>query len=1437
MRNLSKTLPLSIGLLFCCFFTSFGQNIKPIAKDTNLYLTHNEYYSIISEFLPQFVSNHESGFLYQLVSTTATEVAIRGYYADYTPDFQKKTEKIVWRVINPLDTNLRDTAELVYHLINLPLIAIDDEYNVSQNKHTNFYPLNNDYDPEEVRLQPETNCFLKILKNPIHGTIGLSNNNYYYTISYTPNKDFKGKDSLTYLLCDSYGQCDTGVIRINVTNQAPVANDKNYDIAYAKATFNFSDIVDDEDDNLDLHSYKILTPPQKGSAHIVIDEDEESILEYFPPKGKSAFIDNISYSVCDFGGLCDTGLIILNVAENGAPITGENRIYAAYLEKVSTNLYSRFLMIDPENDLNLNSFKLIKAPKYCDFNLDSTGLYTAFFKTQNVKDTVTYSICDNGGLCTEGFIYIQVDPNKAPQLYDKAYSISKNYEFTGYLYLFDVESNLDSNAINLLKPAKHGSLKWLRNNASSDLNFIYKPYTNFIGVDTIHYKVCDTEGLCDSAYLVIDVKDNVPPTAVDDIIQMESNYSVQGDAQNNDFDIDYNLDPQSFRIVRYPKQGQFSMSWTGSFQLSLNNILEYPDTVSYQVCDNLGLCDTAKIIFRPKGHTDNSTGTGDYPNSRIIIIKTPKNTAFMSNNLFKPSGNISSANFLCIPEHGTATLNNDTVLTYIPLSNFIGLDTVCVQVCNNEGLCDTTIFYISVVENSNEAPNANDDSLTLAKNTTVTVNFLANDSDNGSPIIFADLIYIEKGNAILNSNNTITYMPPKDFVGNSRVDYSICNTNGCDTVSIYFTITDDINNPIKHAPVATNDYFVTDENVPLSNTVASNDFDEDNDLKINSFKVLKTSKNGVLILKEEGSFLYTPAQSFLGSDTASYTVCDTTGLCDTAWIFISVQKLYHHPTLGQDNFTNLFNTALKGSVALNDSDIDNDLNKMSYVIASNPNNGSVKLSNDGNFIYLPNYNFVGIDTFYYQACDTKNLCSQAICIVTTQASYIAGKVYIDENSDGIQNVSESILPNVYIRINDKTAVFTDANGYYQILVDTSKSYTLKPAFNTSVYKFYPLSKTVISSNNFGQSIENQDFMLRPIKAVNDLVMSVEQGNARPGFQSESILTYTNKGTSTISGTLNIKLDNYLSFITSNTEPTIINGHMITWHFADLKPFESHNINISIKTAVNSPLNYSTKIDYNGLLGSGLDIDTINNKGISSMQVRGSFDPNDISVDVTEVKQTGTIKESVIPLTYKIRFQNTGNAEAYKVEVIDTLSEKLDISSLEILSASHPFEMKIVSDSSNQTVVKWIFDNINLVDSTTKEACSHGFIKYRINNFKDKTNYSKDSILNKAAIYFDFNEPVLTNIATTIFTFSTPIREINNLSFQVYPNPTSDWVNITCEKNVEAIIELSNLYGQVIQHQILRGSNGQINLADLQNGIYILTIKNGEKQGTVKILKQ
>jgi Secretion system C-terminal sorting domain len=212
------------------------------------------------------------------------------------------------------------------------------------------------------------------------------------------------------------------------------------------------------------------------------------------------------------------------------------------------------------------------------------------------------------------------------------------------------------------------------------------------------------------------------------------------------------------------------------------------------------------------------------------------------------------------------------------------------------------------------------------------------------------------------------------------------------------------------------------------------------------------------------------------------------------------------------------------------------------------------------------------------------------------------------------------------------------------------------------------------------------------------------------------------------------------------------------------------------------------------------------------------------------------------LTYTIRFQNTGNAEAYRVVVVDTIQEKLDLSALEMVAASHKFVVQIEPDTNavkqNFTVVKWIFDNINLVDSTAKEACSHGFVKYRIKNMKDKTNYFKDSILNKAAIYFDFNAPVITNTAMTTFsTSTTPTNDIEKLKFQAYPNPTSNWVTITCDNDLDAVIDVTNVYGQLINRQILRGSKEDIDLSNFTAGIYYITVKSGNKIGTVKVMKR
>ena len=137
---------------------------------------------------------------------------------------------------------------------------------------------------------------------------------------------------------------------------------------------------------------------------------------------------------------------------------------------------------------------------------------------------------------------------------------------------------------------------------------------------------------------------------------------------------------------------------------------------------------------------------------------------------------------------------------------------------------------------------------------------------------------------------------------------------------------------------------------------------------------------------------------------------------------------------------------------------------------------------------------------------------------------------------------------------------------------------------------------------------------------------------------------------------------------------------------------------------------------------------------------GSWDPNDIRV-FPKGEGAEHLIEADTELEYHIRFQNTGTDTAFKVLIQDTIPlNHLDISSLQIGSSSHPFTW----DVSSIGVLSFLFEDIQLVDSTTNEPASHGFLNFKIH--QKEGNPVGTIIANQAAIYFDFNEAVWTNIA-------------------------------------------------------------------------------------------
>ncbi|WP_338814029.1 T9SS type A sorting domain-containing protein [Bernardetia sp. Wsw4-3y2] len=185
---------------------------------------------------------------------------------------------------------------------------------------------------------------------------------------------------------------------------------------------------------------------------------------------------------------------------------------------------------------------------------------------------------------------------------------------------------------------------------------------------------------------------------------------------------------------------------------------------------------------------------------------------------------------------------------------------------------------------------------------------------------------------------------------------------------------------------------------------------------------------------------------------------------------------------------------------------------------------------------------------------------------------------------------------------------------------------------------------------------------------------------------------------------------------------------------------------------------------------------------SCSEILDSYDPNDKQVVPFGLTNENLIEKNT-ELDYTIRFQNTGTIEAVNIVVLDTLSEFLDIETIRLGMVSHDYKLLIDGDADIR-VLRFEFDNINLPDSNSNEPASHGFIKFKI---KQKANNSIGTVIkNRAAIYFDFNSPIITNTISNKVAI-LPLRN-DNLNLPVFN--CSD-ANFELIANAGTDIETSN----------------------------------------------
>ena len=407
------------------------------------------------------------------------------------------------------------------------------------------------------------------------------------------------------------------------------------------------------------------------------------------------------------------------------------------------------------------------------------------------------------------------------------------------------------------------------------------------------------------------------------------------------------------------------------------------------------------------------------------------------------------------------------------------------------------------------------------------------------------------------------------------------------------------------------------------------------------------------------------------------------------------------------------------------------------------------------------------------------------------ASYhIQVRYFFDNNENGIRDEDDFLLAlggfkiqdtATYVNYESKGIILTAEPGDYNLEFQSIGTNELELT-NEGIHDF------TLDANNKNKVIE---FGLYAEDVESEIDINFVSDNFRCGFTIDSRMCVTNQGYLPEVGTAWVNIDDRIDNIYFEQEPDhFIDSTYVGFDFV-LQPFEKLTIHYRLRVPlIDNPSQLGEIYETKGIV----DTDLGRSSYCFEQELRCSYDPNDKLVNPNRPDSLGLMDE---PVTYTIRFQNTGNDYALNVEVRDTLSEYLNPNSFRLIDTSHPDELSVIFDPDNNYIVNFRFDNIYLPDSTTNEPGSNGFIMYQIAALE--TTPFDTEINNTGHIYFDFNPAIVTNTTSTTLVDTFPILEsVEDFVFEeeisVFPNPTKGLVQF--DKFVDQVY-VRDMYGRIV----------------------------------------
>ena len=654
----------------------------------------------------------------------------------------------------------------------------------------------------------------------------------------------------------------------NISNPAPDAVDDNF-TTDEDTPVSGTVASNDSDPDGDALTFSVANQPTNGNVVL----QPNGSFTYTPDPGYNG-PDSFDYQTVDADGATSTATAFINIdAVNDVPVVDTPIADQTNLdsETVSVDVGSGFS--DPDGDAL--TFSAAGLPT--GLSIDPvTGLITGTLgssASQSGPYTIVVTAEDgNGGLISDTFEWTVTNPG--PVAVNDGFVTSEDTPVSGSVTGNDSDPDGDTATYNQTSSPINGSVVF-----NSDGSFTYTPNTNFAGIDSFTYEIEDADGATAVATVSINVGGlNDAPVST----PLPAQTNIDGDNINIDVSSNFN-DPDGDLLTYTANNLPPGLSIdpnTGMITGTLDSSASQggPYTVTVTADDGFG--ETVSESFEwqvtnpgPQAGNDNFTTDEDVTVNGDV-----------AGNDSDPDNDTLTFNVTSEPNFGALTLNPDGTFAYTPNADFAGTDTFTYEVVDADGdVAPATVTIVVAAINDAPQPSTPLEDLDHEDNEPVNIDLgtLFDDAE-GDTLTF-----------------TVTGLPPglaidpNTGIVSGTIDQS-ASQNGPYTVTL--TVDDGVGgtttetfvwNVVNPAPVAVDDMASTDEDTPVSSTVANNDVDPDGDAV--AFAVVTQPANGTVTLSPDGSYTYTPNPGFSGTDSFAYSITDADGAVSRAVVKINVE--------------------------------------------------------------------------------------------------------------------------------------------------------------------------------------------------------------------------------------------------------------------------------------------------------------------------------------------------------------------------------------------------------------------------------------------------------------------------------------------------------------------------------------------------------------------